>query len=171
MLVSHIEWYQCEEQQRHELQRSPNWWKKSTVTVTANVHQEKVKEGWKQGEVLSSHHRPHSAMPLLSSIFLALSSKTMYRGNGFSPVEREERRKLPARPTWLYHSCLHQQEWYKFSSVAVGRHSPIRVHWWEEWSFIFGTQKNHLASLKSPRSGAHPESHQTLWQKSLFFFC
>ena len=54
--------------------------------------------GLEAGRSLSSHHRPHSAMPLLSSIFLALSSKTVYRGNGFSPVEREERRKLPARP-------------------------------------------------------------------------
>ena len=105
---------------------------------------------------LSSHHCPHSSMPLLSSIFLALSSKTVYRGNGFSPMERKERRKLPARPTWLYHSWSAPTRVVRSPPLSVGRHSPIKVHWWEQGSFVFSTQKNHLASFKNSQVQSTP---------------
>ena len=107
----------------------------------------------------------HIALCLSCPIFLSLSSKTMYRGNGFSPVEREERRKLPARPTWLSHSwsapsravqvLLHRLEDVIVPSGFTGESSgpSSSVHKRITWH-----------PLKILRSSPHPGPHQTLWQ-------
>lgn len=171
MLVSHIEWYQREEQQEHELQRSPSWWKKSTVTGTANVHQEKVEEGWKQGEV-SVLTAVHIALcPSYPVSFWLCPVRQCIEETDSAPwKERRGESFQQGQPDFITHG-LHQPEWYKFSSVAVGRHSPIKVHCWEEWSFIFGTQKNHLASFKNSQVRCTPwTTSDSLAKITIFFF-